>query len=127
MDLGDRAEDSTIDFRFSTRNVSAAPAALASGALSVYKANSDTATTAGITLTLSAVTGLNQVRIAMTDAFYVIGEDYDVVITTGTVNSVSVVGTVVASFSIENRFSNVNKINDVTVIGAGTSGDLWRA
>ncbi len=108
MDLGDRAEDSTIDFTFSTRNVSAAPAALAgTPVLSVYKANGTTQSTAGITLTVDfdSLTGFNHVRIdTSADAFYATSNDYVVMITTGTVNSVSVIGTTIATFSIENRF-----------------------
>jgi hypothetical protein len=131
MDLGDRAEDSTIDFKFPTRNVSAAPATLAgTPVISVYKANGTTESVAGVTLTVDfdGKTGMHHVRIdTSADAFYAIANDYDVVITTGTVNSVSVVGYPVASFSIENRFTNVNQINDVPVIGVGTSGDKWRA
>jgi hypothetical protein len=131
MDLGDRAEDSILDFTFSTRNVSAEPASLAgTPAVSVYKGNGTTESTAGITLTtdFDAVTGLNHVRVdTSADAFYAVGNNYSVVITTGTVNSVSVVGTTLATFSIENRFTDVSKINGTAVIGAGTSGDLWRA
>lgn len=108
MDLGDRAEDSTIDFTFSARNVSAAPANLTSGTVSVYKANGATQSTAGITLTapFDSITGLQHVRIdTSADAFYATGNDYSVVLTVGTVNSVSVVGTTIATFSIENRRS----------------------
>lgn len=121
MDLGDRAEDSTIDFMFQTRNTSAAPATLAgTPAISVYKANGTTESTAGVTLTadFDSRTGLNHVRIdTSSDAFYATGNDYMVVITTGTVNSVSVVGTVVATFSIDNR-----SVSQVTgAVGSVTS------
>lgn len=107
MDLGDRAVNSTIDFTFSTRNVSAAPATLAgTPVVSVYKANGTTQSVAGITLTVDfdSLTGDNHVRIVTTDAFYATANDYMVKITTGTVNSVSVVGNTIATFSIENRF-----------------------
>jgi len=131
MDLGDRVEDATIDFKFSTRNVSAAPATLAgTPVLSVYKSNGTTESTAGVTLTVDfdSRTGLNHVRLVTTDAFYAAGEDYEVVITTGTVNSVSVVGTTIATFSIENRFMRgtdlalqptvASRTLDVTATGA---------
>ena len=39
------------------------------------------------------------------DAFYATGEDYSIVITTGTVGGVSVVGYVVGTFSIQNRYT----------------------
>ena len=109
--LGDFAEDyATLNFGFTTRNVQGAgspPFALASGAMSVYAGSSTTQSTAGITLAANfdGVTGLNNVLIDLSsDAFYATGADYHVVITTGTVNSISVVGEVVAHFSIENRF-----------------------
>ena len=106
--LGDYAEDATLNFKFSTHKADGTPIALAgTPAISVYKANGTTQSTAGVTLTtdFDSVTGLNNVLIDLSaDAFYAPGNDYSVVITTGTVNSVSVVGTVLAHFSIENRY-----------------------
>ena len=114
--LGDYAEDyATLNFKFSTHKADGTPIALAgTPVVSVYKANGTTQSTAGITLSVDfdSVTGLNNVLIDLSaDAFYAVGNDYSVVITTGTVNSVSVVGTVLAHFSIENRFQEA----DVTV------------
>lgn len=120
--LGDYAEDyATLNFKFSTHKADGTPIALAgTPAISVYKANGTTQSTAGITLSVDfdSVTGLNNVLIDLSaDAFYAVGNDYSVVITTGTVNSVSVVGTVLAHFSIENRFqeADVTKIAGVAV------------
>ncbi len=115
---GDYVEDfATLDFKFTTRKDTGLPTTLSgTPVLSVYKANGVTQSTAGITLTVDfdSVTGLNHVRIDLSaDAFYAIGNDYDIVITTGTVNSISVIGEVVGSFSIENRFDEV----DLTKIG----------
>jgi hypothetical protein len=109
--LGDYAEDyATLNFKFSTHKADGTPIALAgTPVVSVYKANGTTQSTAGITLSVDfdSVTGLNNVLIDLSaDAFYAVGNDYSVVITTGTVNSVSVVGTVLAHFSIENRFES---------------------
>jgi len=106
--LGDYAEDyATLNFKFSTHKADGTPITLAgSPVVSVYKANGTTQSTAGITLSVDfdSVTGLNNVLIDLSaDAFYAVGNDYSVVITAGTVNGVSVVGTVVAHFSIENR------------------------
>ena len=106
--LGDYAEDyATLNFKFSTHKADGTPIALAgTPAVSVYKGNGTTQSTAGITLSVDfdSVTGLNNVLIDLSaDAFYAVGNDYSVVITAGTVNGVSVVGTVVAHFSIENR------------------------
>lgn len=104
MTLGDYRPGDTIDFKFTTiRASSGAPFTLAgTPAVSVYKANDGTETTTGVTLTVDfdSRTGLNHVRIVTSDAFYASGENYDVVITTGTVDSVSAVGFVVGRFSL---------------------------
>lgn len=127
--LGDYAEDyATLNFKFSTHQADGTPITLAgTPAVSVYKANSTTQSTAGITLTVDfdGVTGLHNVLIDLSaDAFYAVGNDYSVVITTGTVNSISVVGTQLAHFSIENR--NV-KANITKILGtAPTEGGAGR-
>lgn len=105
--LGDYAEDSVIDFKFTTRNSTGTPVTFSgSPTLAVYKDNDAAETATGLTLTVDfdSRTGCNHVRIdTSSDAFYVNAEDYQVVVTAGTVNSVSVVGEVVATFSIGNR------------------------
>jgi hypothetical protein len=124
--LGDYAEDyATLNFKFSTHKADGTPITLSgTPAVKVYKANAtDSETATGVTLTVDfdGVTGLNNVKIDLSaDAFYATGNDYSVVITTGTVNAISVVGTVVAHFSIENRFTNVTKIGGT----AQTAGDV---
>lgn len=95
----------TYYMKFTTRNFSTgAPYTLAgTPVISVYEENNATQITAGITLTADydSVTGLNNVAIVATSGNgYEVGKYYDVVITTGTVNSVSVVGEVVGSFRI---------------------------
>lgn len=106
--IGDFAEDyATLNTKFTTRTTAGVPFALASGTISVYKANGTSQSTAGITLTadFDGVVGLNNVLIDLSaDAFYAVANDYQIVITVGTVNSVSAVGYVVGEFSIENRF-----------------------
>lgn len=109
--IGDFAEDyATLNTKFTTRTVAGVPSTFGgTPAISVYKANGATQSTAGITLSadFDSVTGLNNVLIDLSaDAFYAIANDYQIVITTGTVNSVSVVGEVVGEFSIENRFDH---------------------
>ena len=73
-------------------------------AISVYKDNSVTQSTAGVAITadFDSVTGLNHVAIdtSADGTFYSAGSFFDVVITTGTVDGVSVVGSVVFSFTI---------------------------
>lgn len=123
--LGNLTEDQVIDFHFSTHAADGTPTTLAgTPVVSVYKANAtNTETTTGVTLDVDfdSVTGLNHVRIdTSADAFYAVANDYSVVITTGTVDSVSVVGTVLATFSIENRFNEADavKIAGQTVTAA---------
>ncbi len=104
--LGDYDAATVIYGKFTSFQPSTgAPFLLAgSPALSVYKDNSTTQSTAGITLTASfdGVTGLNHFAIDTSSdgTFYSAGSFFDIVITTGTVDGVSVVGSVVASFGI---------------------------
>jgi hypothetical protein len=104
--LGELLDGGTHDFKFTTVSSTGIPTTLAgTPVISIYKDNNLTQTTAGVTLTadFDGVTGLNHVRLALTDAFYVVDTDYQAVITTGTVGGDSVVGYVVAQFSIANR------------------------
>lgn len=120
--IGDYAEDyATLNYGFTTINpATGAPFVLAgSPVISVYKgsATGTEKTSAESYITLSvdfdSVVGLNNVLIDLSgNSFFETGEDYKVIITTGTVNSVSVVGIVLFTFSIENRF-NANHIDTV--------------
>ena len=104
--LGDHAAGDTIDMKFTTRRFSTgAPFTLAgTPAVSVYKGNSVTQSTSGVTLTadFDSVTGLNHVRIDTSSdgTFYADGSQFSLVITAGTVDSVSVVGEVVGRFTL---------------------------
>lgn len=104
--MRDYALGTTFDIKFTTRNFSTgAPFTLAgSPVISAYPDNSATELTAGITLSVDfdSRTGLNNVRIVATSGNgYASGSNYALVITTGTVNSVSVVGEVIGEFSLE--------------------------
>src|SRR3990167_8800726 len=104
--MRDYALETTFDVKFTTRRFSTgAPFTLAgTPVISAYVGNSLTQITAGITLTadFDGVTGLNNVRVVATGANgYATGTSYALVITTGTVDSVSVVGEVVAQFTLE--------------------------
>jgi hypothetical protein len=110
MYLGDYAAGDTIDFNFTTRQASGAPFTLAgTPAISVYKGSSATESTSGVTLTADydSRTGLNHVTIttASDGTFYADGSQFECVITTGTVNSVSVVGEVVGRFTLRAQAS----------------------
>ena len=93
-------------------------------ALSVYEENNLTQITAGITLTADydTVTGLNDVAIvASSGNGYEVGKYYNVVITTGTVDSVSVVGEVVGHFRIVPAEDAGAGIRDVNITHVGDS------
>ena len=104
--LGDYDLSTVIYGKFTTFRPSTGAAFTLGGtpALSVYKDNSNTQSTTGVTLTadFDSLTGLNHFAIdtSADGTFYSAGSNFDIVITTGTVDSVSVVGSVVASFSI---------------------------
>lgn len=104
--LGDFATSTVVYGKFTTyRPSTGAPFTLAgTPALSVYKDNSTTQSTTGVTLTVDfdGVTGLHHFAIdtSADGTFYSAGSFFDVVITTGTVDSVSAVGTVVGSFTL---------------------------
>lgn len=106
MWIGNRAPASTIHFLFTTRDDTGLPATLAgTPAISVYKAASDTQSTAGVTLEVDADsrTGMNRLTIdtSADGTFFSAGSDFSAVITTGTVDSISVVGEVVCTFRLE--------------------------
>lgn len=107
--LGNIAEDATIRGSFNTRGSAGAPITLAgTPVLSVYKDAGTTESTAGVTLTVDfdSQTGFHIFTIdTSADAFYATGSNYQIVITTGTVDGTSVVGVCVGSFSIENRYA----------------------
>lgn len=105
--IGDFALGSTFDKKFTTVNTSGVPTTLAgTPVVSAYVDNSVTEITAGITLTVDfdARTGMHNVRVVATSGNgYAAGSNYQLVITTGTVGGSSVVGYVIAEFSIEAR------------------------
>lgn len=104
--LGDFDTSAVIYGKFTTYRPSTGAVFTLGGtpALSVYKDNSVTQSTSGVTLTadFDSVTGLNHFAIDTSSdgTFYSAGSFFDIVITTGTVDSVSVVGAVVGSFTI---------------------------
>ena len=112
--LGDFAAGSTVRGKFNTRQSDGTPITLAgSPTLAVYKDSGTTESTAGITLTVDfdGRTGLHDFVVVLSDAFYAAQSNYQVVLTAGTVDGVSVVGVKIAEFSIENR--SVDAVNSV--------------
>lgn len=104
--LGDFAANANVVHRFTTRsNSTSVPTAWAGANLLVYAGNANANVSDGITLANGTQTGVNvfTVATAANATFYTTGRDYDVVASTGTVGGSSVIGEVIASFSIENR------------------------
>ncbi len=96
----------TIYPKFTTRAfATGVPTTLAgTPVLSVYEENNITQITSGVSISVDydSVTGLHQATIIATSGNgYEVGKSYDLVITTGTVGGVSVIGEVVASFTVE--------------------------
>jgi hypothetical protein len=122
LPLGDVLAGSILDFKFNTVDGGNNPITLAgTPAISVYKNNSTTESTAGITLTVDfdSRTGCHHVRIDTSSdgTFYSTGSEFDIVITAGTVSGISVVGVVVGKFSIQNKTVNVDRWKGVTPNG----------
>jgi VCBS repeat-containing protein len=104
--LGDFYRGATFDFKFNTIDDALAPITLAgTPSLTCYKDNDTTQDTSGLTLSVDfdSVTGKHNVRVDLTSdtAFYTAGSSYQVAMAAGTVDSISVVGRVIAEFTIE--------------------------
>lgn len=116
-DLGNFASGSTLYYKFPTQKLDQTPITFVGGVVKVYR-DDDTTTesTTGVTLTtdFDGITGHHCLKIVMSDAFYAVGHDYQAVITAGTVDSVSVVGKVLCSWSIENRITSALKAGVIT-------------
>jgi len=123
---GDILLGNTINFKFTTKNASLAPTTLAgSPVISAYVGNSTTQITAGITLTVDfdSVTGFNHVAVVASGGNgFATQTDISLVVTTGTVDGVSYVGTVIGSFSIENRV--VRSVTDAPTVQNVVDG-VW--
>lgn len=131
--LGDFAPGTTaICGQFTTWNSSTfAPATLAgTPALSVYKigdgTNSTTESTTGVTHAedVDSRTGLNRVCVdtSADGTFYSAGAQFSIIITTGTVNSVSVVGTEVKNFSL-NKVAALRPTTAARTLDVSTGGE----
>lgn len=106
--VGDVADQQSIHLFFTTLARSGLPVTPSGMAFGVYKDGSQTESTAGIVYSedhdpTSLGVGTHHIQLNTTDAFYVTGSDYRVVVIAGTVDGFSVKGAVVARFSIENR------------------------
>lgn len=128
--LGDYRTNSVVDFHFQSHKADGTPATLSTApAISVYQGNSNTQSTDGVTLDVDfdSVTGFNHCTIntASNTTFYAAGRDFSIVLTAGTVDSVSVAGAPVGRFTIWHSNANVQTVNNIVIGGAGTSGSPW--
>ena len=119
----DRTLGDTFYVLFTTRAFSTGQPATLAGVpvISAYEDGSITQITAGITLGVDhdGVTGLNLITMVSSGANgYSTAKDYNLVITTGTVDSVSVVGEVVGEFSLSLSAAAVDLGNGTDGLGA---------
>jgi len=117
--LGDFLEDSVLYFAWSTNDGDGASITRSTdGTISIYKDDGTGQSVAGVTDTedFDAVTGVHMCKIdTSADAFYATGHDYTVVLSAATIDT-QTVNAVLAHFSIENRFTEV----DVVAISGDT-------
>jgi len=106
--LGDFKEDSIVYFCWDTNDKDGASITRATdGTIKVYKDDSTAESTVGIADNedFDGLTGVHNCKIDLSsDAFYVAGHDYSVVLA-GAVIDGQTVNAVLATFSIENRFA----------------------
>ncbi len=112
MYLGDYPLNGIVYFCFNTQKLDGTPITLAGTPTVDVRKNNTAApltfdTPPVVTADFNGITGLNNVVINLNDADAITG-DYSVAIKAGTVNTVSVIGRVVAQFSIQNRYNDVN-------------------
>lgn len=129
---GDYRAGDTLSFAFTTVTTTGAPTQLAgTPAIRCYKNATATQDDSGITLAVDfhSITGLNMVTIdtSADGTFYADGADFTVIISTGTVGGVSVVGYVVASFSLSHRSALRPTVaaRTLDVSSAGEAGVDW--
>lgn len=120
---GDYTVGDTLYFLFTTRRfTTGAPFTLAgTPVISAYENEGLTQITAGVSLGVDhdGVTGLNLCTVVASGANgFESGKDYHLVITTGTVDSVSVVGEVVGRFTLQRSAAAVDLANGTDGLGA---------
>jgi hypothetical protein len=120
MNLGDFTTGQTVDLYFTSIS-SGVPTALSGAGVSIYKDNSVTQSTEGVTLTstFDNIVGMNQLSVAMTNAFYAAGSKYTAMLSSGSVGGTTAAGYVLGSWSI--RYGTVDAIADETT---GLSTDV---
>lgn len=122
LQLGDYAEDATIDFKFNTSKANGTPIGLGGTVtVEVYYDNNTTELSTGLTLTqdFDGVVGCHHIRLDLSaSATYAVGKDYQIVLTSGTVDGTSQAGRVLAVFSIEKATADIRQIDGSNVAAA---------
>lgn len=111
----------TIYVYFNSVGTDGVAETLSSGAIEIYEDGSTTQITTAETLTASfdSIVGYNQVAIDLNDSGFETGKTYTVVLSGGTVDSVSVTGRIVGVFSV-GRYASATDIKS-SVVGATTT------
>lgn len=129
--MTDYSINDTIYSMFTTRAFATGVPTVLSGSpvVSAYENDGTAQITAGITLGIShdGVAGMNLLTInATTGNGFEIGKDYNLIISTGTVGGVSVVGEVVGSFSIERSaaVADIAGLNDIAATDIVSAGAI---
>lgn len=130
--IGDFNPGDVFDTKFTTVTASGAPVVFTgSAAVSVYKGNSVTQSTAGVTLSVDfdGLTGSNNVNIntGADGTFYAAGNDFQIVATAGTAGGISLVGYVLKEFSIQHRspLRPTTASRTLNVASTGQAGVNW--
>jgi len=111
----------TIYLYFNTVGTDGVAETLSSGAVEIYEDGDNTQITSAETLTASAdsVVGFNRLAVDLNDSGFETGKTYTVVLSGGTVDSVSVVGRIIGVFSV-GRYASATDIKS-SVVGSATT------
>jgi len=126
--LGDFKEDAIFYHMWDTNDKNGASITRSvDGTIHIYKNDgSGTEVTTGITNTedFDSVVGVHMIKVDLDDAFYATGNDYHIVLKAATIDTETPVNSVLASFSIENRFDEVDLVKINGALTSGNNADL---
>lgn len=126
MFVGDFTPGGTVSWAFTTRTAAGSASALSSGTAVIYKNAGTVESGSGVAVTASfdSRTGFNYITVdTSTDSsFYSAGGQFDAVLSTGTVNTVSVAGECLGRFTLGNQAAK--PVLSVTGSVASVSGSV---
>lgn len=123
--LGDVHSGDILYAQFSTAKADGTPITLAgTPGLGAFRDDNTGGSTGGLTLVVDfgSKTGSHNVKIDTGNAFYTAGHDYQILISPGSVNSISVEGVQVVHFSVDKYGVNVTRWNGTDVPAEDTAG-----